>query len=146
MTGRPSILTAELTKRICDLIVRNVSFRRACLACNISEAVFYDWRARGRAGEKQFVDFLEATQRAEQECLQLLELAVMKDAVTDGRLALQILERRDPEHWGRRTQVTGPGGGPVQVMSIDPTSLPGMSDEELQVLRRALAKTNGAGE
>jgi hypothetical protein len=33
--------------------------------------------------------------------------------------AAWFLERRRPEQWGRRTQVTGAGGGPVQVSWVE---------------------------
>jgi len=40
----------------------------------------------------------------------------------------------------RRHEVTGPNGGPVQSVQIDPEKLANMSEAELRVLREALVK------
>lgn len=63
--GRPTKLTSELQATIVHAIEQGLNDKMACLVAGVSEATFYNWRARGaqdRSG--RYVDFLEACTQA----------------------------------------------------------------------------------
>lgn len=63
--GRPTSLTVEVRKEICDAIADGCTYEHAARAAEVSEASIRDWKARGRRGEQPFADFLAALKTAE---------------------------------------------------------------------------------
>ena len=107
MIGRPSKLTDILVKEICEYIATGNTFERACRLSNISESIFYDWKAKGEK-EKQgkYLDFLEAVKKAEEE-FKKTNIDIILNAAKDGtwQAAAWLLERKHPEEFGRRDRV-----------------------------------------
>jgi len=107
MIGRPSKLTDILVKEICEYIATGNTFERACRLSNISESIFYDWKAKGEK-EKQgkYLDFLEAVKKAGEEFKQT-NIDIIQQAAKDGtwQAAAWLLERKHPEEFGRRDRV-----------------------------------------
>lgn len=75
----------------------------AAAAGGVSKATLMDWKARGRAGEQPFADFLDRLQRSEAEGA-VAVLGIIQDAAKGGtwQAAAWILERRYPKQFALR--------------------------------------------
>ena len=84
----------------------------ACRAANVSRNIAYRRRSQNEA-------FRAAWDAAIEESLDSIELAIMKVSIegTDMQTARWVLSRRRPDVWGDKQdiQVSGPGGGPIEV-------------------------------
>jgi len=106
MMGRPSKLTPEVVRKICDNIRLGMSYERAAMCAGISRSTFHLWKAKGeQAKTGKYLDFLNTLVQAEMEGEQRL-LAAIKKAGIDGKwpAAAWILERRHPSHWAKVTK------------------------------------------
>lgn len=80
--------------------------RDACLACGISESVFYYWQERAvKEKQRKYVQFLEAIEKAKSESKIRSLVRIDKAALEDWRADAWLLERRYPEEFGKRDQV-----------------------------------------
>src|SRR6516162_6543808 len=70
-------------------------------------------------------------------------LGIMRDEGQDARWRLDAAKAAAPYCHARlsATEVSGPSGGPVPVQTTNKLDISGMTDEELDVLERALRKT-----
>ena len=122
--GRPTACTPELTERICEDLRRGLTFKMACEGAGISQHTGHEWTRRGQLdldggrSATTWARFAQATTRARSDCLASLVSTVRTAAVTDWRAAAWMLERRDPDGWSRRTEVSGPDGAPIQVVDL----------------------------
>jgi hypothetical protein len=73
-------------------------------------------------------------------------LGIMRDDDQDARWRLDAAKAAAPYCRARLsvTEVSGPSGGPVSVQTTNKLDISGMSDEELDVLERALGKIVGS--
>jgi len=108
--GRPTKLTAELTKAIADLVEAGDPADVAAGVCGIGRTAFYDWMARGKQEESgPYADFRTAIERARD-----VFASEMRGRILDGdgqgvgfgpaKAALEVLTRRDPRRWGVRVK------------------------------------------
>jgi transposase len=128
---RPRILSEATRSRVAASLQAGNYVETAAAFAGISASTFYSWMARGRAeilrveaggdpdpGEVDFVEFVETVEKARADAEVRAVHAVQK-AANDGtwQAAAWFLERSHPQRWGRfqRTELSGPGGGPVQV-------------------------------
>ncbi|MGI8923087.1 MAG: hypothetical protein ACR2HJ_03445 [Fimbriimonadales bacterium] len=104
--GRPSKLTAAVTKDISQAIMVGASRDLAAQYGGINRATFYEWLRLGREAEERdeenlYLDFLLAVEFAEAaqvvNDLTLISLA----SETDWRAAAWRLERRFPNEYGK---------------------------------------------
>jgi hypothetical protein len=122
--GRPTACTPELTERICEDLRRGLTFKMACEGAGIVADTGHEWIRRGEVDRQHgrtaspYAGFAAATSRARSDCLASLVSTVRTAAVTDWRAAAWMLERRDPDGWSRRTEVSGPDGAPIQVVDL----------------------------
>lgn len=97
-----------------------------------------------REGFERKVRFALAVRRARAEA-ERKDLDLVRDAARAGvwQAAAWRLERRHPERWGRRERLehSGPRGGAIPVAMLDPEKLKSLSDEELDVLERAISRS-----
>lgn len=113
--GRPTDCTPELTAALCAELKLGMSIRGACQHVGIDDSTFRKWMMRGEAGEEPFVTFRTEATRAKADGVRALVATVRKAASQDWRAAAWILERREPDDWSKRTEISGPGGAPVPV-------------------------------
>lgn len=103
MTGRPTKLTEELQQKLCRLVSAGNHINDACVIAGISKRTFENWTDRGRrAHTGKYRDFVEAIERAEAQAKARNVALIQKAAQEDWRAALEYLERRYPEEWGKR--------------------------------------------
>ena len=60
------------------------------------------------------MEFFDAVSRAKADSALRLVSQITLQAPTDWRAAAFLLERRFPDDYGKRSEVTGKGGGPVK--------------------------------
>jgi hypothetical protein len=114
--GRPTLLTDEITRRVCAHIGKGIALKPAFEAEGISERVGHDWLAKGEDGVKPFDSFSAAVTRARARGEIALHCRVLKGGPgSDG--ARFILERRVRERYGRvdRVEMAGHDGGAIQI-------------------------------
>lgn len=144
--GRPDKLTPEIQDRIVQYIRVGAFVETAASAAGISKVTLYDWMRRGsRQKHGKFKDFLNAIEQAFSEAT-IADLARISSATDkDWRAAAYRLEKRERRLYGQHVQISGPGGGPIEVEQS--WNLQNLSKEELESLEKILLKTGcGSGE
>ena len=95
--GRPSLLTAQLTKEITDYIDEGLNFDDAARCAGISETTFYRWKAKGRRAKRgRYREFWEAIKRAEAE-RKRRRLEVVHAAYLKPSRKVRIIRDPDPQ-------------------------------------------------
>tara|TARA_Y100000310_G_scaffold251998_2_gene258647 strand:- start:4565 stop:4978 length:414 start_codon:yes stop_codon:yes gene_type:complete len=113
--GRRPKLTPELQKKIVDAIAAGNFNDVAAQYAGIVPSTFYRWITEGEAAcsgiKKEFSDAVkEAAARA-----QIRMVAIINTAANQSwQAAAWWLERKYYQDWGRKQQVMGEGGGPIQ--------------------------------
>lgn len=114
--ARPTKLTPEISKRICEAIRIGATRLFAAEYADIDESTFYRWIERGNNEESgPFHEFCKALKRAEAEgvvtCLSRIQSAAVGKIKENGKLsdykgqwqaAAWILERRHPKEYGKQ--------------------------------------------
>jgi hypothetical protein len=122
-TGRPpgssTLLTAELTKRICDRLEIAVPEKWAAEEHGIDEGTFHSWMRKGAAGVEPYVAFREAVTRAKAKAVSNLHVRALAGGKGSSQ-ATWMLERRYwrdyAEH--KRVEIT-PTEPPLGEQDID---------------------------
>lgn len=119
MAGRPSKLTPEVIEELSTQIGRGLTYALACKRAGITYQTFRRWRA-GRFPKTTPVELQEqfclALKRAEAQLIYELLCTIrahgFADLPGDWRTAAWFLERRYPQHFGRRRSQKVPGATP----------------------------------
>jgi hypothetical protein len=101
MSGRRTLLTEPLQKKICALLAEGSAIKPACIVCGVSERVYYNWQDRGRAGEEPFSRFFSAVTRARETHKANLIKRIVEAAKADWKAASWLLERQFANEFGR---------------------------------------------
>lgn len=123
MAGRNTKYTPETIKKITDAIALGSTYEHACLYAGIHYATFFEWMKRP--------EFSDAVRDAEARAV-IGWLAKIEKAANDGNwsAASWKLERRFPEHYGRKSTERTVN---IQITADD---LSKMTDEQLDDLIR----------
>ena len=114
--ARPTKLTPEVHEAIVDGINAGLTFRLSCARAGVTPATFYNWLKKGEVAQSgALMEFFNAVERAKADSALRLISQITLQAPADWRAAAFILERRFPDDYGRRAELTGKAGGPVQV-------------------------------
>ena len=114
--ARPTKLTPDVQDLIVDGINAGLTFRLTCARVGVHPATFYRWLDTGEtANVGRYREFYEAVERAKADSALRLVSQITLQAPADWRAAAFMLERRFPDDYGKRTEVTGKDGGPVKV-------------------------------
>lgn len=95
--GRKTKLTPELQSDICKLVASSVPLPDASVHAGVSWNTVKDWMAKGRAGKRPYVEFVEAIDAARASWKVGAVLTVTKQAKKDAKWAAWLLERRHRE-------------------------------------------------
>lgn len=139
---RLTSLTPDIQERIVKLIEKGNYIEVACRACGICTATYYNWLARGEAGEEPFLGFLEAIQDAEAIAETRMVETINKvassdeDNTGDWKAAMEYLGRKLPDRWGRKERIehVGDKDKPINI-KIDYKKI---KDDDLRELDRIL--------
>lgn len=122
--GRPSKLTPKIQEKIVMAIRAGSSPEGAAQYAGIDRSTFYRWMEQGRrARSGPFRKFRDAIEKGKADLETMVAAKVIK-GINEGKLdlAIQFLERRYPDLWGRRDAVKVEGdvrhqaaGGPVRI-------------------------------
>lgn len=132
--GRPTKFTRENVEAILTGIRLGLAYKHACMFAGVHYSTFNDWKngdfpnmprglsdaekAEFRQLKDDFNDMLmKAEGRGVYRNFQIINQAA---ANGDWRASQFLLQARWPEEYGtkNRTELTGPGGGPVQVEQL----------------------------
>lgn len=130
--GRHTKLTKPRHEGIVRMIASGSYSEIAARANGVGPSTFYAWMKRGENAEvddkgkpidfddERYVEFREAVKEAEAKA-EVLAVGRIQQAAASGTWTASAwyLERKYPDRWGRkdhlRTEVSGPGGGPVEI-------------------------------
>lgn len=105
--GRPSKLDEGLIKLICDSVRKGNYIETAAAAAGISKQTLYSWlKAGAREEDPLAVEFLDAYKKAEAEAEAANVNMIRTWARKDWKAAAWMLERKNPDKWGRRDRIT----------------------------------------
>jgi len=119
--GRRTKLTEETKQILLDSIASGMPYELSCQRAGICFDTFSTWRAKGEEGREPYASFLGDLKQAEGNAV-FVRLSQIDLAAENGnwQAAAWLLERRYPEHFGRRdrlqAEVSGPEGAPVQIV------------------------------
>lgn len=102
--GRPGIssFTPETREKILGAL-RAGNYRvAACKFAGISDETFRRWVNAGKAGQPEYVDFVEQVKQAEAQAEASLVATIRKAAGDHWQAAAWLLERKYVTRWGRR--------------------------------------------
>lgn len=103
--GRPTSLTPEVQRAICNSL-RGGNYREtAAAAAGVSKNQIRNWIVRGEQGEEPFAEFLGAVEKAEAQGERKL-LREIRKGVDNWQSRSWVLERRYPGRWSGRVRVT----------------------------------------
>ncbi len=119
--GRPSKLTPELQRQICDLLRAGNYVETVCDYVGIEYKTYYNWRNRGERAwqvdiEAGYVEFLHAVKKAVSE-VEILTIADLRSGPMNWQAKAWWLERRHPDRWGNRQKMehTTPKDSPFTI-------------------------------
>ena len=116
MAARPTKLTPDVQELIVVGINAGLTFRLPCGLAGVNPATFYRWLEKGETAKSgAFREFCDTVSRAKADSALRLVSQITLQAPTDWRAAAFLLERRFPDDYGKRSEVTGKDGGPVKV-------------------------------
>ena len=122
--GRPTDLTPEVQKKICDFLRLGNYRETAARAAGVHERTVRTWLKWGLEKKKPIYEqFLEACEKAEAEA-EAMGLGVIARAAQAGdwKAMAWRLERKHPERWGlkRSMELSGKAGGaPIAITLSD---------------------------
>lgn len=151
--ARPTICTSGITEQIAKYLAEGQYMECACGMCEpvIPSQDAYNWLKWGAEGKDAtgpdpdaYRTFFETVTRAEAQAERTVVMEMRRAAIPhsevkaadgiplipgDVRAQEIFLKRRFPRRWGdmQRTELTGPGGGPVQVEQSGRLELTGAS-------------------
>lgn len=172
--GRPFKLTPEVIDKIASYVRTGSYIETAAIAAGVSKAVFYMWLKAANdvadrvkrslaegvtlalsPKEQILLRFLDAVEKAQAEA-ELADVVTIRQAsAANWQAAAWRLERKFPDKWGRRdtvkTEISGPGGAPVQTETTDTTGMSATEKDELlerhyERIRRRREQSDRAGE
>ena len=133
--GRPSLLTKERRKRICEGIQLGMTYKLAAQYAGISEATLYGWLKRGRNKDgRGYVELFDAVKEAESKHAALALGAIVKASRDSWQAGAWLLESRH-----------GYNKGGAASTQRDVDTLEGVTDADAAVrLRHQLVEIRGA--
>lgn len=105
MTGRPTKLTPDRQKEICDRVRNGVAGEVAAVASGVNRSTFYMWKQKGERGDKPYCDFLDEVKKAEAEAEERAVKIIVKAAL-DGtwQASAWFLERKHADRWAKQKE------------------------------------------
>lgn len=122
-TGRKGLLTPELHASIVEGLKVVPVLTTVAGAHGIDPSTLMVWRkkgAEGKGGNRKYADFFRDSEAAMEQARFTLARDIATDP--DWRAKLAILERTNPEKFGRtvKTEVSGADGGPIKTEGAPP--------------------------
>jgi hypothetical protein len=132
--GRPTKLTAEVQRAICESIALSIPNKYAAEEAGIDENTFVLWMGKGREGRAPYAAFYRAVTRARASAVKSLTVRVLGGGKGSSGSAW-LLERRFANDYGPRQKVEL-SEDPEKPLSNIRAALDGMSIEQLRKLAK----------
>jgi len=118
-TGRKTLLTPEIQRKIVAYIRAGAFDHVAAQACRIPSSTFYRWMADGREGKAEYREFWEEVMTARAEARAVAETEVRKESPFNWLRYGPGRDRPGEPGWTEtvHAEPTGAGGGPIQVQN-----------------------------
>lgn len=113
--ARPTKLTPEVEKAICDAIRDGLTYQAAAEVSGIAVSTLNEWLKDERP---RFIQFSEAVRRANAEAKKELLRRIREASRKDWRAAAWILERRFSDEYMPRSQTDVTSGGEKIIVRI----------------------------
>jgi 1,6-anhydro-N-acetylmuramate kinase len=117
--GRKTKLSSELQAKICGYIRAGAYDWVAAQACGIDPATFRRWMHAGGQGSPLYAEFCAEVMRAKTEARVVAENAVFKNAPFNWLRFGPGRERPGEPGWTQSQEVTGPEGGPIELVIVE---------------------------
>ncbi|HYC76722.1 MAG TPA: hypothetical protein VEI02_03740 [Planctomycetota bacterium] len=131
--ARPTKLTPELSKKLCELVAAGVDVDRAAACVGISPRTLERWRAKGagaRAGPHR--DLVLALGQADAMAEVRDVLIIGKAAQTNWKAAAWRLERRFAARWGAKRAMDPPEGPTKEEVAAGYREMLRLMEESIQ--------------
>jgi transposase len=116
--ARPTIINDDIIDRVVGALRAGNYITTACEWAGISHDAYYDWLAKGDEPDADplFKRFSDEVKKARAEA-EVANVQIIRRAGEAGtwQASAWWLERSFPARWGRKTEITGPNQGPIQV-------------------------------
>ena len=100
--GRPSLNTPETRAVILEALALGNTVKDSCLGAGVGYSTLREWAT----ADPEFADALEKAQAQARQKMVAVIAKVAFSLEGNWQAAMTFLERRDPEHWGRRDRVS----------------------------------------
>jgi hypothetical protein len=130
--GRPTKLTPETQRAICESIALSIPNKYAAEEAGIDEDTFASWMCKGREGRVPYVAFYRAVTRARASAVRSLTIRVLGGGKGSSGSAW-LLERRFANDYGPRQKVEL-SEDPEKPLGNVRAALDGMSIDQLRKL------------
>lgn len=118
--GRPSKLTPDIQRQICDLLLAGNFAQTVCDFVGIHVDTFHEWMNRGERGwkideEGGYTEFSEAVKKAVAQ-VEMTTIYTLRQGDQYWQRYAWWLERRHPDKWGNRQKHvhSGPDDKPIE--------------------------------
>jgi len=116
--SRPTIISEEIINKIEEALKAGNYVITSCEYAGISKDAYYDWmhKSADPNSDPIYKRFSETVEKARAQAEVRNVMNIQKSAQNgQWQASAWWLERSFPDKWGRRTTVTGPDNGPIQV-------------------------------
>ncbi len=129
------MLDDMVAQRVINAVKRGLPRGTAARLASISKATLMNWLRRGREGDPKYVDFLARVRAAEAEGEDEIVALMRVHARTSVPACIFLLERRNPEAWGKGSDAAHDAAKPPVVTS---------SEERMSLLESLMAAERSA--
>lgn len=139
--GRVPLLDEALQRELLVYVAAGNTYKVAAEAVGISVDSLMNWQRKGARAIKRrdagqlaeenddiYINFVNALKKAKAQSIATAVGHVRRAMPGNWTAAMTFLERRDPEHWGRRDRVDLHASGVVGVMKIAPEDVKMIQD------------------
>jgi transposase len=134
--GRPTKLTPEVQRAICESIALSIPNKYAADEAGIDEDTFASWMRRGREGRAPYAAFYRAVTRARASAVKSLTVRVLGGGKGSAG-ATWLLERRFREDYGP-SQKLELSGDPEKPLTDPRAGLAGLTTAEIRAALKKL--------
>jgi hypothetical protein len=103
--GRPTDLTDELERRICETLKAAGTVEDACSHHGIDTKTFYNWQRKGREGDPRYVQFFRAVQKARDDRRIATEAQIRAHGKKNWQALAWLLERTEPKRYAMQVRL-----------------------------------------
>ena len=146
-SGKPggrTLFTPKLVKLLLQLLSVGTPIPIACQGAGVAYRTFREWMVMGEQGTKPFAEFHQDVNKAQGMAV-VARLQRIQKAAKRGVWQADAwwLERRYPSDFGIRHEITGAGGGPVEIIDTARDRLAQILQQMHDAQQAGLAKPNG---